>query len=150
MDDYDKRILEFLQKNAKITVKEIAFELALSQTPIYERIKKLEKIGVIKDYVAILDGDIVNKGLIVFMNITIKEQAYDKRKFFIEAISSIKDVSELYHTSGKFDFLVKARFANIKEYRDFLVNKIAVIDNIKEIDSQIVLKEIKASTSINL
>ena len=56
MDNYDKKILDFLQKNAKLTAKEIANKISLSQTPIYERVKKLEKLGIIKDYVAILDS----------------------------------------------------------------------------------------------
>jgi Lrp/AsnC family leucine-responsive transcriptional regulator len=150
MDSFDKKILDFLQRNAKLTAKELSSELSLSQTPIYERIKKLEKMGVIKDYVAILDGDVVDKGLIVFMNITIKEHSHDSRTDFIKKISSLKDVSELYHTSGTYDFLAKVRFANVKEYRDFLVNHIATVSNISDIDSQIVLEEIKASTYINL
>lgn len=150
MDNFDKKILDFLQKNAKLTAKEMASKLSLSQTPIYERVKKLEKIGVIKNYVAILDGEVINKSFMVFMNITIKEHNYESRKKFIDDISALKDVSELYHTSGTFDFLAKVRFANIKEYRNFLVNQIATVDNISDIDSQIVLEEIKNSTYINL
>lgn len=150
MDNFDKKILDFLQKNAKLTAKELSNSLSLSQTPIYERIKKLEKLGVIKSYVAILNADIVNKGLIVFMNITIKEHGHKSRKKFIDDISKLKDVSELYHTSGAYDFLAKVRFSSVKEYRDFLVNHIAIVENISDIDSQIVLEEIKASTYINL
>ncbi|MEJ6736274.1 MAG: Lrp/AsnC family transcriptional regulator [Flavobacteriales bacterium] len=150
MDEFDKKILDFLQKNAKLTAKELSNSLSLSQTPIYERIKKLEKLGVIKDYVAILNADIINKGLIVFMNITIKEHGHASRKKFIDDISRLKDVSELYHTSGSYDFLAKVRFSSVKEYRDFLVNYIAIVENISDIDSQIVLEEIKASTYINL
>lgn len=150
MDNFDKKILDFLQKDAKLTAKEMATKLSLSQTPIYERIKKLEKLGIIKDYVAILDGEVINKSFIVFMNITIKEHNYNSRKKFIEDILTLKDVSELYHTSGSYDFMAKVRFTNIKEYRDFLVNQIATVDNISDIDSQIVLDEIKSSTYISL
>jgi Lrp/AsnC family leucine-responsive transcriptional regulator len=150
MDGFDKKILDFLQKDAKLTAKELSNRLSLSQTPIYERIKKLEKLGVIKEYVAILNADIVNKGLIVFMNITIKEHGHKSRKKFIDDISRLKDVSELYHTSGAYDFLAKVRFSSVKEYRDFLVNHIAIVENISDIDSQIVLEEIKASNYINL
>ena len=150
MDEFDKKILDFLQKDAKLTAKELSKRLALSQTPIYERIKKLEKLGVIKDYVAILNADIINKGLIVFMNITIKEHGHVSRKKFVDDISRLKDVSELYHTSGSYDFLAKVRFASVKEYRDFLVNHIAIVENISDIDSQIVLEEIISSTYINL
>ena len=150
MDEYDKKILDFLQKNANITAKELSNNLSLSQTPIYKRIRKLEKIGVIKDYVAIIDGEKVNKGFIVFMNITINDHSFNSRKKFIDKISSLKDVSELYHTSGQYDFLAKVRFSNVKKYRDFLVNNIATVENINDIDSQIVLEEIKASTLINM
>lgn len=148
MDNYDKKILDFLQKNAKLTAKEIANKISLSQTPIYERVKKLEKLGIIKDYVAILDSEKLGKSFIVYMNITIKDHSHLPRQKFIDSISSLKDVTELYHTSGSFDFLAKVRFANVKEYRDFLVNEIAIVDNISDIDSQIVLEEIKASTYI--
>jgi|TARA_B110000259_G_scaffold38665_1_gene44100 Lrp/AsnC family leucine-responsive transcriptional regulator len=150
MDEYDMKILDFLQIDAKLTAKELASKLSLSQTPIYERIKKLEKSGAIKGYVAILNANVVNKNLIVFMNITIKEHGNVKRNKFIKDISKLKDVSELYHTSGAYDFLAKVRFSNVREYRDFLVNHIAQQENISDIDSQIVLEEIKASTYICL
>jgi DNA-binding Lrp family transcriptional regulator len=150
MDEYDMKILDFLQIDAKLTAKELASKLSLSQTPIYERIKKLEKSGAIKGYVAILNANVVNKNLIVFMNITIKEHGNIKRNKFIEDISKLKDVSEFYHTSGAYDFLAKVRFSNVREYRDFLVNNIAQQENISDIDSQIVLEEIKASTYICL
>jgi len=110
----------------------------------------LERIGVIKDYVAILDGNVLNKSLIVYMNITIKDHSFDSRNLFIDKIASFKEVSEFYHTSGTFDFLAKVRFSNIKEYRDFLVNQMATVENISDIDSQIVLEEIKVSSYINL
>ena len=150
MDEYDMKILDFLQIDAKLTAKELASKLSLSQTPIYERIKKLEKSGAIKGYVAILNANVVNKNLIVFMNITIKEHGNVKRNKFIKDISKLKDVSELYHTSGAYDFLAKVRFSNVREYRDFLVNHIAQQENISDIDSQIVLEEIKSSTYICL
>ncbi len=150
MDEYDMKILDFLQIDAKLTAKELASKLSLSQTPIYERIKKLEKSGAIKGYVAILNANVVNKNLIVFMNITIKEHGNIMRNKFIEDISKLKDVSEFYHTSGAYDFLAKVRFSNVREYRDFLVNHIAQQENISDIDSQIVLEEIKASTYICL
>jgi Lrp/AsnC family leucine-responsive transcriptional regulator len=150
MDEFDAKILDFLQKDAKLTAKELSKRLSLSQTPIYERIRKLEKLGVIKEYVAIINADVVNKSLMVFMNITIKEHGHQSRKKFIDDISKLKDVSELYHTSGAYDFLAKVRFSSVKQYRDFLVNHIAIVENISDIDSQIVLEEIKASTYINL
>lgn len=150
MDAIDKQILEFLQNDAKLTAKEMAEKLSLTPTPVYERIKKLERSGVIQKYVALLDSEKVDKSLIVFLNITIKEHQIEHRQRFVEEISSLKDIVELYHTSGSYDFLAKVRFSNIKEYRNFLVNEITAIKNIGDIDSQIVLEEIKHSTIIQV
>lgn len=150
MDAIDRRILEILQTDAMKTAKEMASELSLTTTPIYERIKKLENAGYIKQYVALLDADLLGKNIIVFMNITIKDHHAEKREEFITKMRDLEAVSEFYHTSGSFDFLAKVRFNNIKEYRDFLVNEVSSIHNISDIDSQIVLEEIKYSTKLAL
>ncbi|UTW66010.1 Lrp/AsnC family transcriptional regulator [bacterium SCSIO 12643] len=150
MDAIDKQILEFLQSDAKLTAKEMAEKLSLTPTPVYERIKKLERSGIIQKYVALLDAEKANKGLTVFLNITIKEHQIEHRQKFVQEISNLKDIVELYHTSGSYDFLAKVRFSNIKEYRNFLVNEITAIKNIGDIDSQIVLEEIKYSTIVQV
>lgn len=150
MDAVDLKILDFLQNDATLTAKELSNKLSLTATPIYERIKKLEKRGVIKRYVALLEPDLLNKSLVVFMNITIKEHDQESRNRFINSVKKLKYVSEFYHTSGTYDFLLKVRFSNIREYKDFLVNDIASIVNVGDIDSQIVLEEIKSVTNIIL
>ena len=150
MDATDKKILEILQVNAMITAKEMAQKLSLTTTPIYERIKKLQKSGIIMQYVALLDANLVGKSILVFMNITIKDHHSDKRNEFVKEIKRLDSVIEFYHTSGSFDFLAKVRFSDIKTFRDFLVNDVASIYNISDIESQIVLEEIKYSTKIIL
>lgn len=148
IDDTDRKILEILQENAMATAKEMANDLSLTTTPIYERIKKLQKTGIIKQYVALLDADILDKSILVFMNITIKDHHSEKRNEFVQEMQKLKDVIEFYHTSGSFDFLVKARFSDIRSFKNFLVNEVASILNIGDIESQIVLEEIKYSTKI--
>lgn len=150
MDAIDLKILDMLQTNSGRTAKEMATELSLTTTPVYERIKKLEKTGFIKQYVALLNTDLLNKHIIVFMNITIKDHHKEARDTFVKSMEALDEVSEFYHTSGSFDFLAKVRFANIKDYRNFLVNDVASIRNISDIDSQIVLEEIKYSTRVVL
>ena len=150
MHPIDIKILEMLQSNSERTAKEMAAELSLTTTPVYERIKKLEKAGYIKKYVALLNTDLLNKNIIVFMNITIKDHHKEARDSFVQSMESLNEVTEFYHTSGSFDFVAKVRFSNIKEYRDFLVNQVAAIRNISDIDSQIVLEEIKYSTKISI
>lgn len=150
MNAIDLKILDMLQEDSGKTAKEMAAELSLTTTPVYERIKKLEKAGFIKKYVALLNTDLLNKNIIVFMNITIKDHHKEARDEFVQSMEALDEVSEFYHTSGSFDFLAKVRFANIKDYRDFLVNEVAAIRNISDIDSQIVLEEIKYSTKISI
>lgn len=150
MDSIDKKILEILQNDSMKTAKEMAAELSLSTTPIYERIKKLEKAGYISQYVALLNADLLGKNIIVFMNITIKDHHANLREKFVTRMKALEPVVEFYHTSGNFDFLVKVRFSSIKEYREFLLNDVSSIENIGKIDSQIVLEEIKYSTKIIL
>jgi DNA-binding Lrp family transcriptional regulator len=150
MDDIDRKILEILQEDSMKTAKEMASKLSLTSTPIYERIKKLQSLGIIKKYVALLDADLLDKNLVVFMNITIKDHQAEKRNDFVKKMEALEAVREFYHTSGNFDFLVKVRFSTIKEYRDFLLNDVAQFRNIGNIDSQIVLEEIKYSTRIVL
>ncbi|MCB9224851.1 MAG: Lrp/AsnC family transcriptional regulator [Crocinitomicaceae bacterium] len=150
LDETDIKILDFLQKDATLTAKELSARLALSSTPIYERIRKLEKAGIIKKYVALLDPEKLNKHVMVFINITIKEHHQAKRQQFLDKLLSLDEVLELYHTSGSHDFMAKVRFNNVKEYRDFLVDKLAPIENIADIDSQIVLDDIKYTTEVRL
>lgn len=150
MNEIDLKILDMLQTNSGRTAKEMAKELSLTTTPVYERIKKLEKLGYIKQYVALLNTDLLNKNIIVFMNITIKDHHKEARDKFVKSMEALEEVSEFYHTSGSFDFLAKVRFANIKDYRNFLVNEVTAIRNISDIDSQIVLEEIKYSTKVAL
>ena len=150
MDATDKKILEILQMDAMKTAKEMASELSLTTTPIYERIKKLENAGFIKQYVALLDADLLGKNIVVFMNITIRDHHSDKRNEFVKQLQSLESVVELYHTSGTYDFLAKVRFSNIKEYKEFLLNDVTSISNIGDLDSQIVLEEVKYSTKIVL
>lgn len=150
LDAVDIKILEKLQTNAMITAKELASELSLTTTPIYERIKKLQSSGIIKQYVALLDADLLGKNITVFINITIKDHHANKREEFVNKMKSLEAVVEFYHTSGSFDFLAKVRFSNIQEFRNFLVNEVSSIYNISDIESQIVLEEIKYSTKLVL
>jgi len=150
MNPIDVKILDMLQSDSGRTAKEMATELSLTTTPVYERIKKLEKAGYIKQYVALLNTDLLNKNIIVFMNITIKDHHKEARDEFVKSMESLDEVAEFYHTSGSFDFLAKVRFATIMDYRNFLVNEVASIRNINDIDSQIVLEEIKHSTKVAL
>ena len=148
LDEVDLKILNLLQNDAKLTAKTLSDRIALSQTPVYERIKKLEKSGVIKKYVALLEPELLGKNLVIFMNIATADHTEATRRELVEELNEYPEVSELYFTSGQFDFVAKVRVSSVADYRDFLVNKITNNPNIKSIVSQVVLEEMKYSTSI--
>lgn len=150
LDKVDFQILDFLQENASLTAKEMAAKLNITATPIYERIRKLERSGIIMKYVALLDPEELGYKLTVFMNICLNTQTLEVRKNFINTITSLEEVVEFFHTSGQYDYIAKVRFPGVKEYREFLVNKVSIIPNVSDIDSQIVLEEIKHETKVIL
>ena len=150
LDKVDLQILDFLQENASLTAKEMAAKLNITATPIYERIRKLERSGIIMKYVALLDPEELGYKLTVFMNICLNTQTLEVRKNFIHAMTSLDEVVEFFHTSGQYDYIAKVRFPGVKEYREFLVNKVSIIPNVSDIDSQIVLEEIKHETKVIL
>ncbi|WP_378188268.1 Lrp/AsnC family transcriptional regulator [Aquimarina sp. W85] len=144
MDTTDKAILILLQKNGKITIKEIAERLNLTTTPIFERVKKLEREGFITSYKAIVDRKKVNLQLIVFCNITLNLHQTDFLKKFEKDIQQFPEVVECYHVAGMFDYLVKIYARNMEEYQYFLSNKLASLENISKVQSSFVMTEVKS------
>ena len=120
LDDVDLKILRILQKNAKLTTKELADAVHLTPTPVFERQKRLERRGYIKKYVAVLDAEKLNKGLLVFCKVKLKLINYDMADVFTRSIMRVPEVIECYNTSGAYDYLLKVRVKDMKGYREFL------------------------------
>jgi len=150
IDETDLKILQILQKNAKKTTKEIAQELNLTASPIYERIRKLEKRGIIKKYVALLDQSKLN---IPVTAICLVSQRYHNEGFiekFEKQIKNLKEVQECYHMAGKVDFFLKINIKSLPAYHEFVRTKLSKIANIGVLESYFVLKEITVTTEYPL
>ncbi|MEW7292918.1 Lrp/AsnC family transcriptional regulator [Aquimarina sp. 2304DJ70-9] len=143
MDKIDRSILLLLQKDGKITIKEIAERLNLTTTPIFERVKKLEREGYIKSYKAILDRKKVGLQLVVFCNVTLNLHQTDYLKKFEKDIQQFPEVVECYHVAGMFDYLIKIYAEDMERYQDFLSNKLASLENISKVQSSFVMTEVK-------
>ena len=146
IDETDLRILQILQKKEKKTTKEIAEELNLTASPIYERIRKLEKKGIIKKYVALLNKNHLD---IPVTAICLVSQRYHNEGFiekFEKQIKGLKEVQECYHMAGKVDFFLKINIKSLPAYHEFVRTKLSKIDNIGFLESYFVLKEITATT----
>ncbi|MDO5971347.1 Lrp/AsnC family transcriptional regulator [Flavivirga aquimarina] len=145
LDKIDLRILNILQNNSNLTTKELAAKVNLSTTPVFERVKKLEKEGYIKKYKAILDSEKLDRGLMVFCNITLKEHTRKIGNQFVKDILSLDEVVECYNISGDYDFLMKVLVRDMKHYQNFVLNHLGEIRNIGSAHSAFVMGEIKNS-----
>tara|TARA_R110000744_G_scaffold262087_2_gene376626 strand:+ start:331 stop:792 length:462 start_codon:yes stop_codon:yes gene_type:complete len=148
LDKIDIQILKLLQNNSNLTTKDLANKVNLSTTPVFERIKRLEKNGFIKKYVAVLDAEKLEKGLTVFCNITLKQHTREIGNKFVKDILEIKEVTECYNVSGDYDFLLKVMVKDMKHYQDFVLNHLGSIKNIGSAHSTFVMGEIKNTYSV--
>ena len=149
MDLIDKNILSMLQKDAPLPLSAIAKKVGLSTTPCFNRIKKLEEDGVIKKKVAILDNKKINLPVVIFLSIRVGSYSKDRLDNFLNIITSLKEVVEMYRLTGENDYLIKVMAKSIGEYDTFNQNLIKKIDFIS-LKSNIVLKEIKNTTILPL
>lgn len=148
LDKTDLSILRIIQHDARKTIKEIAGELNLSTTPIFERLKKLEKTGFILKNVAILDAKKLDLKLTAFIRISVSDHSKEAIQSFVKQIIHYPEVLECHHTTGDADFLVKVVLADIEEYNDFLLNKMAGVSNIAKIESSFVLSRGKSTVAL--
>jgi DNA-binding Lrp family transcriptional regulator len=150
IDAIDKRILNILQRNAIESVKEIANKVGLSASPTYERIKRMERLGIISKYVALLDKEQIDKGMVVMCNVSLKKHAQAILEKFESTIVKLDEVMEVQCMSGTYDYLLKVVTKDVKSYHDFVMHKLSSIDNIAHVQSWFVMKEIKMGTAFKL
>lgn len=145
LDETDLQILRTLQKNAKLTTKELADAVHLTPTPVFERQKRLERKGYIRKYVAVLDAERLGQGLLVFCKVKLSQINHEMADSFTRRIMRIPEVTECYNTSGSYDYLLKVRVSDMKQYQEFLLNKLGDIANISSIESMFIMSEVKNS-----
>ncbi|MBL7882859.1 MAG: Lrp/AsnC family transcriptional regulator [Bacteroidia bacterium] len=150
LDKLDKQILKLLQKDCSLNTKQIADKIGLSITPTYERIKRLEKTGVIESYVALLNKNKVGKSLMIFCNVSLQLHSKPLLKKFEQTIVKFDEVMECYHTAGTFDYLLKVVATDMNNYQDFITNKLAALENISHVQSSFVMTEVKHKTEIRI
>jgi DNA-binding Lrp family transcriptional regulator len=143
IDKVDRQILNVLQENAKTTHKEIAEKLFLTRTPVFDRIKKLERRGIIRKYVALLNPKKIDRGLTVLCFISLKVHGLKPVAEFQKEIQKNVKVMECYHLAGNFDFFLKVMVKDVEEYQSFALNDLSGINNISRVQSSFVLGELK-------
>ena len=150
LDEIDLQILRTLQKNAKLTTKELAEAVHLTPTPVFERQRRLERQGYIKKYVAVLDPEKLGMGLQVFCKVKLKQINREIAEAFARRIMRIAEVTECYNTSGAYDFLLKVRARDMKQYQEFILTKLGEIESVGSIESMFVMSEVKQNYGITI
>lgn len=150
MDTVDQHILMLLQENAKMNIKEIAFKVGLTTTPTYDRIKRLEKKGIIKKYIAELDTQKLGLDLTVFCQVTLQVHSKTLITQFENAVIKMPEVLGCYHVAGNFDYLLKIITPNIKSYQLFLKNKLSVLESVANVQSNFVLSSVKDNLALHI
>ena len=150
LDTTDKKLINLLQEDCKLTSKQLSLFLNLSVTAVYERIKKLQKENVIEKYVAIINKNKIEKSFLVFCHIKLVQHSKDYVTTFEREILKLTEVSECFHVSGDYDYILKIYVKDMDKYRDFMVTKLTAIKYIGSTHSTFAIEQVKNTTAIHL
>lgn len=130
MDVIDQKILDRLSTDSKMTLKALSDDVGLSPSPLQARIKKLEREGYIRDYVARLDFAKINQDHVAFIQVTLSDTRADALAAFNKAVRNLKTVEQCHMIAGNFDYLLKVRTRDIRSYRIELAEKISSLPHV--------------------
>ena len=146
----DRNILRILQNNGRISYTDLAREVGLSVTPCIERVKRLERDGYITGYNAQINPELVGAGLIVFVQIRLNHTSQENFEEFRDSVMHLDEVQGCYLVSGNYDYLIKARVADMAAYRKLLGNRILKLPAVQESTSYVVMEELKDSALVQV
>jgi Lrp/AsnC family leucine-responsive transcriptional regulator len=150
LDQNNRKILNLLQRNGRMTNAELAERTGLSPATTLERVKKLERQGFISGYVALLNREMVGRGTLAFAHVSLTQHTRETVSGFKEAISELPEVLEVYHMAGEYDFILKLALKSVSHYEEFAVNQLTSIPYIGRIWTSFVLREVKNDTALIL
>jgi Lrp/AsnC family leucine-responsive transcriptional regulator len=150
LDSIDKKLLFLLQTDSKRTTAALSLKLDLSVTAVYERIKKLEREGIIDKYVVLLNRSKVEKGFVVFCHLKLIQHTKEFLTKFESEVVKLKEVLECHHVSGDYDYILKILVKDMEAYREFLVTKLTTLEHIGSTHSTFMISEVKNTTVIEI
>ena len=148
LDSVDIQILRCLQQDARMTIKDLSREVNLSASPVFERIKRMEREGYIKRYVTVLDAEKLHKGFIVFCSVRLSPLNKKVAEEFCKIIQDIPEVTECYNISGHYDYLLKVHSPDMKYYQEFILNTLGQLSMLGSLESTFVMEEVKNAFGI--
>ncbi|RKR13053.1 Lrp/AsnC family leucine-responsive transcriptional regulator [Maribacter vaceletii] len=150
LDAIDKKLLNELQEDGKQSIKQLAQKVNLSITPTHERIKRIEASGIIKKYVALIDPESININLVVYCQVTLAKHQEDYFKEFEAYINTLEEVQEVCYIAGAYDYLLKIVLRDMKEYQEFILDKISQLKIVSNLQSSFVIRQLKDETKIKI
>lgn len=148
LDETDLRILRAVQQDCRITTKDLAAMIHLSTTPTFERLRRLERMGYIQRYVAVLDANKLNRGFQVICNISMKQINRQIAADFRQEVQGWSEVSECYNVSGDSDYVMKVFVPNMSVYQQFIVEKVGSLDYVARIQSIFIMDTLKLTYGV--
>lgn len=143
LDATDVALLRALQQDSRLTTKELSQKVNLSSTPVFERVKRLEREGYIKRYITVLDAEKLHRGFVVFCSVKLSPINKKVAEEFCDAIKDIPEVTECYNISGHYDYLLKVHAPDMKYYQEFVLNVLGQLPMLGSLESTFVMEEIK-------
>lgn len=150
MDATDRTLLGALQRNSKQTTKALALQLGLSPTAVYERVRRLERNGVISKYVALLNPSKVSRNFRVFCQVKLNQHIRTQVMSFEKEVLGLEEVVSCYHLGGEYDYLLEICVEDMEAYREFMVAKLTAIQYIGSTHSSFVINTVKQTTELPL
>jgi len=148
LDQTDKQIIQILQQEGRIANNELAKRIGLTTTPTLERVRRLEREGVIDGYAAKVNKDSVGRGFTAFVKVTLKVHQLNLMEEFTAAIRDIPEILACYHTTGDGDFLLHVVAKDTKDYEQLMRNKLTTLPDVERLHTSIVLNTIKDQSPI--
>ncbi|MGD8779202.1 MAG: Lrp/AsnC family transcriptional regulator [Ignavibacteria bacterium] len=149
-DEIDKKVLDTLQTNARITNAQLANDAGISPPGMLERVRRLENTGVIRKYVALINPEKVGRGTLAMVSVSLAVHQIPSIDSFTEEINKLEEVLECYHLAGEHDFLLKVAVQDIRDYENFMLTKLTKIKGVSKIKTSFILSTVKYDTKLNI
>jgi len=150
LDDVDRRLLRALQEDGRITNADLAKRCNLSPAACHERVRRLRERGVITGFAALLDPALVDRALLIFVEVVLDRTTGESFEAFARAIAQAPEILECHMVAGGFDYLIKARVRDMEAYRIFLGDILVKMPGVRETRTYAVLEEVKNTVSLSL
>ncbi|AOO79729.1 MULTISPECIES: Lrp/AsnC family transcriptional regulator [Bosea] len=148
LDDIDRRIVQALQADGRMSIQDLAGKVGLSPSPCARRVRLLEEAGVIKGYVAVVDQDKLGLPVSVFASIKLERQREEELDRFAAIVARWPEVADCYLMTGPRDYLLRIIVSDLAAYERFLKDKLTRLDNVASIESSFALGQVKRSFSV--